>query len=445
MSLRKGSFQIILAGLSLSLIWLIYVLGRNFIPRNDSKLFACIPDESSLVVVMDARELMKQSVLDVFIEHPENDLLKRIKETSKQRIKKLKPTKSAGVHYAGKVAYFKVTLKKTDYSGFLLHLSDEDAFLKRFRHSNYLPFCQDGVGLLLSKSPENSTKSSAEFAQHLLKGQSTIFKTKLSSTQPEGLARIIWANKVNNWSGLIHHADLTLFIKDNKMRVEGELNFSNEEFLHRHMPGLPTNGFQFSTSLIPSMPASWQSWITRLAGQPFPEIRSLCLNYRGVNVSIGPPLLVEPDFDLIVEFNQMVQGSAWLNNPMLQSIPGYRFDGNTCHIGPSTYAFRQLKPNRIFLGKTQDPSILSDDDEHVLKMSGSVEELLTYRGNRLVGIVIDALPGMRQLKQLAASGTEIDLRLSRLQKGGAGLSLTCSVDRKNVFWNELLKLLLTLE
>jgi hypothetical protein len=164
-----------------------------------------------------------------------------------------------------------------------------------------------------------------------------------------------------------------------------------------------------------------------------------------VEVVVGPPFLVEPDFDLIVEFNQGINGNNWLNSPMLYAIPGYRFDGRNCYVGPSTYAFRQLKPNRIFVGKSQDPSIQTDDDEHLLKVNGSVKDLLKYRGNRMIGIVMDALPGMNQLKQLAASGTRFDLRLLRLQKGGAGLSLTCAVDRKNVFWNELLKLWLTLE
>jgi hypothetical protein len=280
-------------------------------------------------------------------------------------------------------------------------------------------------------------------ARHILSGKFEVVKTKLATTDPLSLSRMIWTNNAANWTGLVQQADFTLFIKDNKMRVEGELQFSNEELLQRHMPDLPSNGFQFSTTLLPSIPKNWQTWIARLAGQPLPEINSFCFNYRGIEIGVGPPLLIEPDFDLIVEFNQGINGAKWLNSPMFYSIPGYRFDGSNCYVGPSIYAFRQLKPNRIFIGKTQDPSIQTDDDQHLLKLNGSLNDLLKYRGNRMIGIVMDALPGMSQLKQLAASGTQVDLRLLRLQKGGAGLSLTCSVDRKHVFWNELLKLLLT--
>jgi hypothetical protein len=381
--------------------------------------------------------------MEVFIDHPDVALLTTLKKQSKSRLKKIKPTEPSGIQLNEQVVLFKVPTQEGERTGLLFHLTDEDAFKKRFRHSVFIPFSNKGVGLLLDNSHPDLKTPPTKLAKSILVGAYNRFNKVLTKTEKGSLARLIVSNEKTNWTG-IKKVDITLSSAGNAMNIEGDILFTDEELLKRPMPRLASGGWQFSTSIFPPLPKYWQQWLTRILGQPFPEIKSFCLNYRGIIIDTGPPFSLEPDFDVIVEFNQTVRGSTWLNHAYLKSLPGYSFTGNSCFLGNSKYTFRQLKPNRIYLGKSQHPAINTDDDLHVLKMSGSVADLLKYRGNRLVEIVMDALPGMRQLKQLAASGTEIDLRLSRLQKGGAGLSLTCSVDRKNVFWNELLKLLLTL-
>jgi hypothetical protein len=410
---------LILLGALLILFYLSHSLLIT--PKQDQLNY--IPQEAELVLRINSKNIIEKTVQSLILNNEDqkliNDLFKKLR---KARSSEKKPS-DLGIDFKSDVVVFKMPYKTAYVIGFLLKLSDKDAFEKSIGAkvtAQHVAIAHNKVGLILnyfgSEQKHEDAIELQQLADNIL--SSSMAKQKAPES-PESLISIGGKNY-----------DLDLSIEDNTIVFEGSFS-PKGALIGKTQKHLKEKGFHIATS-------SFNELAELL---PESQIDFLNLNFLGYgeNSENGFPSL---QFELLVGFTAKTDAIALLKEKFNVDLSVNQNSDEISVMGQSL-TFKKLDDQTIYIGSTKNPELTTRSSNTLLRIKGTPSNFFDYKSDSFFLTMMEINPKFHASKQLALKTKSVDVNMALKKNKQVQVSGRITFQEGMHPMNEIIRFLMT--
>ena len=370
------------------LIGIIFITDMLLLTTKQNQL-NYIPADAELVVRINSRSILNQSIQSVLIDSEDAKLVNTLYRKLKQQKKNGKKITPNGIDYLSDVVLFKMPFKTSYVIGVLVKLDDEDAFEETIGSTvsaHRVAITHNEVGLILSyRGKENNHASAIDLEQ---------LADNILSNSTKKQKAPIREDKLISIGGKLGRFDLE--ITENDIVFSG--NFSPNSYIKPALRAqLKEKGFHVSASNLKELPL-----------EDFP-ITSFCFNFLGfdeANANGIPKLKVE----LLLDFKEKTDMIALLKDKLGDAI-AVSDDQQEISVMNQLLYFKKLNDSSIYIGSTQAPGIEMKNSSALFKVKGQPSSFFRYKADGFALALIEMNPLFHATKLLALTTEFIDIRM----------------------------------
>jgi hypothetical protein len=354
-----------------------------------------IPADAELVVRINSRSILSQTLQAVLIDSDDSKLVNKIYRKIIQRKRGGKQIASDGIDYLSDVVLFKMPFKTSYVIGVLVRLNDEDAFEEAIATNvtaDRVAVAHNGVGLILSYNGTEKSHASAidleQLADNLLSNNT---KKQKAPSSEESLISV---------SGKLGNFDLNLV--DHEFILSGTFA-PNNTFQNITRSHLKENGFHISYTQLSDLSIE------------FPDA---AIDYFDLNfLEYGPAEnngLPKVNLEMLIGFKKKTDllalisdklGSAFVMNDNQKEIS----------LMNQSFFYKKLNDSTYYLGSTEKPIIESTKSTSLFKISGAPSTFFNYKAEGFALAIIEMNPLFHASKQLAMTTESINIKMMHEQ------------------------------
>lgn len=421
------SFLLVLSTALLFLsIWALFFFAQNLNERVDNELSNYIPENAIVSLRVDTRFFIKNGLED-FIAHGEQGSFEEIQRLLE---KQEKTDLNLGIDFSNEMVFYFVEINDQKHACLLVHIADHEDFKKAenyWKKKNCASTSGENIGLIVlanDKSELTAEQLSIQ-AGKLLSGKKS---KKLKSTGS--------AMELTIHTGIEHHkpifkpAVLQVDIEANKLLLNGDVSIDIVE-RERLKYRLKKEGLHLSIPVTSSdVSDSIESYLSVFGIQEY-DIAGISMNYRGLTIEEIPGLKLQPDFDLLIAFEQKIDLDS-VRSVILKQNDMFKANNGGFSYGKVHYKLHQVDQHTIYIGRSdfaksmleqQDPSVIFD-------LNGNPKHLTELQGNGMMRKLAELVSLFAASKKLSNSIEDLSLLVKQV-KNSKKYELTGQIEFKN--------------
>ncbi len=404
-------FYTVVLVIVISVLFIIMFVIKDFVLMMDENAnLKYIPNNAFFAARINTSELIKLST---------EQLLTTQDAEIKEQLKKLDLSSGDqtfnGINFTSNVYMFIIPFENEYVEGFLFNLTDDNLFEQFYLKDNkYAGAANKEVGIIFLR--DLKTLSTGQLNNLLDIAKQIAEKEQNSKTQinfPNSNAIIsTWSTDVSG--GLPYSNNLDLNFQTDKITLNGI--FRSQTDMSEGWNYLKRKGISFHTSLIPgSINDTINKLYKSLEKNDSIVIKSISLNYEGVNFEQSDKLSIVPKMELLVNFQKEVNKDSLLQplerNKLIQLSDSNRFIFNEI-----AFTVTQSEPNQLLIYTGNFPSQIEVRNE-LLEFSGDPSLLFKVGGNSPYGQFLNFIPLFRGGRQLTEATEYVNLKIRPGDKG----------------------------
>lgn len=351
-----------------------------------------IPAEAEMVVRINSRAFIEQTLRSVFIDSEDEKLINNLFRKLKQRSKNGKKIENDGIDYLSDIVLFKMPFKTAYVIGILVKLNNKDAFEESMAINvspQRVALTHNDVGLILNyRGKENNHAAAIDLEQLADNVLSNSIKKQKA---PEiGEALIALSSQQGRFE---------LKVVENSFVLNG--SFSKSEVMHeRAHTQLQENGFC-------------------IAGYNLSEISSIFtedtveyINFNflgfGAAKSNGIPAV---GLEMLLGFRKKTDFISLMKEKIGTSILVNEDEQVITAINQSYY-YKVLNDSTFYIGSTQYPKLKTSKPTSLFKINGDPSSFFNYKANSVAMTFIEMVPLFHATKQMALVTQSIDIKMN---------------------------------
>ncbi len=351
-----------------------------------------IPAEAEMVVRINSRALIEQTLQSVFIDSEDEKLINNLFRKIKQRSKNGKKIENDGIDYLSDIVLFKMPFKTAYVIGVLVKLHDKDAFEESMAINvspHRVALTHNDVGLILNyRGKENNHAAAIDLEQLADNVLSNSIKKQKAPVSGEAL--IVLSSKLGR---------LELKIVENSFVMNG--SFSKDQAMNQVVNAhLKENGFFIAGYNLSEISSDFTENAVEYINFNFlgfgpaksdgiPSVKlELLLGFKTktdfislVKEKIGTSVLVNEDKRLITAMNQ-------------------------------PYHYKILNDSTFYIGSIQNPEFKTSKPSSLFKINGDPATFFNYKAKGVAMTFIEMLPLFHATKQMALMTESIDIKMT---------------------------------
>lgn len=401
-----------------------------------------VPKNAHYAIRIDGRNLGEDVLFTVLMASRDEEVIDLLKQ--KRKDFQGKKTSLSGVNPLSDIILFEIIENKNVYYGVLFNLYNAELFLKEMpeKYGKDFAFSANSkVGLLLIAS-SGSRKELRSIAQNYFKKKNNFghhFFDKKHDKKHLAEVHLHDGSTKNE-----HEIELRFDNEQGKLKVEGTYSTHSKIEPSSSAYLLVPEGIHLTNLALPGHWAdSAKALLQQVVKTPLPPIKSVSLNYRGMDIINHPsgyfPL---PDLDLVLEVKDSFNVQNFVENYVAQSKFECLVTDNFIEIEGMRMYFQQLNENTFYFGRTQSPNFIKSDGKTLLLIKGNLNPINSIRGGGFLTSMLSISPTYQASKTLTNRTSEVNVQVT---KQG---DMTAKIEGELVFkedyfaLNELLRFLL---
>ena len=413
--LKSKNFFKVLGILFLAVItFLIWELSTFVLTAPQNSNADYIPSDARWTIRMDGNAFFKESFSEAFLTEKENEIVDIIQELVENRTASSESV-DLGIDFLSDIYISSIKRDEKRLVVFTFNLRDSKKFtnLQEISETGKIAISSNKkVGVLVVPILKNSGFSSeklAQFAQQLVKKTNS----KKPHLQDKNVVSSCWIN-TKEFKG-----DLNIAIKNTDLKFDGYLNTGFKNV--RKVRQLEPNGFHISYAAISG---SLKDTLSRMLKDFMPSlpsgISSVSLNYRGSEITTDKNMMILPDMDVLLGYDNKVSIQEFLDLH-LESQSISKLTAETFECAGKTYYYAQVDDLTIYVGRKK-PTYTNST--HFLLVSGNPSSILTLRGDDSYLRFARLMPTFLATENFIHSMQEINLSISDPKNGKSSISGT---------------------
>jgi hypothetical protein len=423
MQALKAIFRSIGLLFLLGVLLILFYIAHSLLitPKQDQLNY--IPKDAEVVLRIHSRTIIDKTFQSLLLDDGDNklinDLYKKISQTKKRGEKSL----DFGIDFKSDVVVFKMPYKTAYVIGFLVKLSDKDAFEKTIganATAQQLAVTHNEVGLILNYFGKERKHEDAiemqQLADNILSNSMEKQKVKES---PESLISVGGKNY-----------DLDFSIVENSIVFNGTFSPKNTVTgkMQKH---LKEKGFHLAVSRF--------SELAELL--PESQIDFMDFNFLGYgeNSENGFPSI---QVELLVGFTSQTDVLNLLKEKFnVEPILNERGDEIT--LMGQTFYFKNLDDRTCYIGSTKNPEFIIQPSNKLLRISGVPSSFFAYKTDSFLVTMLEINPKFHASKQLALKTKSVDVSMNVKKNKQVQVSGKLTFQEGTYPINEIIRFLMT--
>lgn len=390
-------------------------------PKQDQLNY--IPQDAEVVVRINSRSIIDKTFESLLLDNNDkkliNDLYKKLLKTRKSGKKPL----DVGIDFKSDVVVFKMPYKTAYVLGFLLKLSNENAFEKSIGANvtaQQVAIAHNKVGLILTYfGTERKHEDAIELQQLADNILSNSIAKQKAPESPESLISVRGKN-----------TKFDLSIEQNVIVFNGSF-LPKSQIKSATQTHLKEKGFHISASSFPEL----------VALLPESQIDFMNFNFLGYgeNTEKGFPSI---QFELLVGFTSQTDVLNLLKEKFnVEPILNERGDEIT--LMGQTFCFKNLDDRTCYIGSTKKPEFIIQPSTKLLQISGVPSTFFAYKTDSFLVTMLEINPKFHASKQLALKTKSVDVSMNVNKNKQVQVSGKITFQDGTYPMNEILRFLMT--
>ena len=350
-----------------------------------------IPADATLVIRINSRAVISQTLQAVLIESEDPKLVNKIYRKIIQRRKSGKQIVNDGIDYLSDILLFNMPFKTSNVTGVLVRLNNEDDFEETVATNvtaNRVALAHNGVGLILTYNGKEKSHASAIDLEQL--GDNILSNTLKKQKAPSSDESLISVSgKIGLFDfDLVDHA----FVFNGSFTPQKSFNNANRSHLRE-------KGFRISGTQLSELPIEFTE-------APVEYFDFNFLDYGPADNNGIPKVNLE----MLVGFKQKTDLIALLSDK-LGSAFNLSDDQQEVTLMNQSFFYKKINDSTYYLGSTEEPKIETKRSSTLVEISGALSTFFKYEADGFALALIEMNPIFHASKQLALTTESIDIKM----------------------------------
>jgi hypothetical protein len=388
----------------------------NFIfSKSNSKNLEYIPENAILKMRIDGKKLSKKTIESLLFDSKNSNILIQL-DTLIQQIRrdtsKVEKIKNSGINFNSEIGVFAIEKNGNIDFGILLNISDKDDFINNLKSKpdTYFAINNDGNVGVIGFSSNPFSKPDLKFLQKIVSKKSTYSFTDSDFENDITIeTKEIKNSPFGGSSGKINCS-----INADKVTFNGKLKST--------LPFTPTNYSLAKNGLHYTLqdPVSLKQINTmfQLLNPSLSEIKHIAINYRGVTLKEGGnPYFAEPDFDLLLSFENTIIQDSLLNFVNKFNELGFKYENGELFAGKTKFTLKLIDGKHLFIG-TKSNSLVNKPNPNLVEVNGSPELLTKIKGPDYITSFFEVMTPFAATKTYLSSIESTNMTMNKSDLNG---------------------------
>lgn len=431
--------------LLLFFVWTIYLIFIFFNGEklNENKLF--IPKNASFVCRIDARDILSKSAQQVLIKDQNEQLFRTFKNLLNQPDRK--KSSEVGIDIFSDVYLFSLPYKDGKLVGISFNLLNTRSFQKNISEyisKNQIHFVKKTVGFIFQFIPNEIGVSIpiVDLKNHIEnKLDFTPFSPK---TKSENDIEIQVNRTFFDPSTSIHSSNLIVQLKDDSFEFSGDMNLKKSIDQKSTFLKPNTKSFHFSSLYAPKTLSDSLKSILNRNGIDFPEIKSLSMNYSGIEFgNLNNEMVVIPEVDFVITSKTPFSIDHFLKTNLSKIHDEIQYLNNQIIVGKYIFYVQQINPCVFYIGRTKKPDFVNNNQLPILEMSGDLNYFTNVKGGGFMMSILEMYPLYKSSKTFLSGTQKLDIKLTEIGQNKVKLKGNLKFKAKHFVATDLLLFILS--
>lgn len=363
-----------------------------------------LPNNTVFVARINTSSLLKLTANDL-IETKDQDILDQMKDLNLESGK----NPFNGINFASNIYFFIIPHENEFVEGMIFNLSDKEAFQEYYiKLDKYPSSANEKVGVILLKELNNL--NDIEAGKLKLLCEDIIEKPQ---NEELNIDFSLDESIISTWSTDPTHKlpfsnNLKLDFYKDKITLTGNLSMFEE--LHPEFVYLKKKGISIATSMIPNeVNDSINRFLNRIGYNDTLLIHSFSANYNGVNFDQTDKLSINPQIEVLLNFDQALNWSS-LANQLIDQKYIRQTDSSNYVFSEISFTITQPTERQLLISN----GLMASEQEvrnELFEFSGNPSLLFKVGGNSPYGQFLNLIPMFRSGRILTNATESASIRI----------------------------------
>lgn len=431
--MKKNYLSIFAVSTLLFLTWFSYSLFIKLNKEATAENLNLIPSNAALVLRLDAKTIVQESISDIFFNQENDELYQLIKDKLKHSSNEDKT--ELGVDYLSEVIAFVIPYHNGKILGISFNLSNKEQFeifTKEKLSAEQTAIVKNNVGYIFHFQPNDPTLSVPkeeikQYVSGLKYEKNEAISKKLSH---EEIADIYTQSTLFDQSSLYKSSNAHIKLGKSEISLTGEIELKKAIDAHPTFVNHP-KGLNISSAFFPNIINDSIAAYSAKHGVIFPKIKHLSINYQGAAFGdLANDFGIIPTLNTVIEFQKPFDFLSYLKSNASNLYSGISFKNNQLIYQNTAYFVKQLSPTSVYVGLDQEPKIVRNSPK-IIEFSGDLNALFNLKNGDFIFTVLEMNPYFSPMRKFIEHTDRVSFVV---QKSGAKkLKVNATFTLKNGF------------